>query len=266
LVSLGWIWLNTHIIEIIEFCFVVITTFWIIQHYLLNIVLVPIRYVPIRRSSPISRSLLSSTNSSMQNSNRNSGSYPYVSSYRPSTNPPRRQNHASSPQPSVELRRRSERTPRNRREQNFSSNLQRRPLTRNQNNIQSQRNGTLNSQINSNSRSASIIDVVPGITTQFKQKRNVSNLSTRDLQRLKPKGQILTEDDFRCIFCYEFPIEKNRKTIICPHCHHPSHEHEFQKWSLQSPFCSYCNKSYDEVKPIRVSGIEYNKLIKLFVK
>ncbi|MHA2232930.1 MAG: hypothetical protein ACXAB4_10595, partial [Candidatus Hodarchaeales archaeon] len=46
------------------------------------------------------------------------------------------------------------------------------------------------------------------------------------LANLLPTGQAISEDDFRCIFCYELP-EKSTSVVICPYCKRPAHLAEF---------------------------------------
>jgi hypothetical protein len=95
---------------------------------------------------------------------------------------------------------------------------------------------------------------------------NEQRLGAQDLKRLLPTGTRLSEDDFRCIFCYEFPIERNQNVIICSNCHHPSHELEYQRWRASSDFCSYCNARISNSTAVRVSGLTYSKIIKAGMK
>jgi DNA-directed RNA polymerase subunit RPC12/RpoP len=83
---------------------------------------------------------------------------------------------------------------------------------------------------------------------------------------LTPAGQNITNDDYRCIYCYEFPTESDKQVVICPHCKHPSHADEFQKWLQVSNICSRCNKPVNNVKMIRISGSSYQKIIQMFQK
>ncbi len=118
------------------------------------------------------------------------------------------------------------------------------------------------SSSSSRARSASTPRVVPALSTS--QTRTVSKLSPAIINSLTPLGQHLTEDDFRCIFCYEFPVENHRQVVICPHCKHPSHENEFNKWIAVANICSRCNKPVKNVKMIRLPGSSYHKVIKMF--
>jgi len=112
--------------------------------------------------------------------------------------------------------------------------------------------------------SLSSVRVVPAISTP--RTRTVNKLSPAIINSLTPLGQHLTEDDFRCIFCYEFPIEKDRQVVICPHCKHPSHENEYNKWIAVASICSRCNKPVKNVKMIRLPGSSYHKVINMFRK
>ncbi|NHJ02893.1 MAG: hypothetical protein EAX86_12220, partial [Candidatus Heimdallarchaeota archaeon] len=112
--------------------------------------------------------------------------------------------------------------------------------------------------------SSSSVRVVPAISTP--RTRTVNKLSPAIINSLTPLGQHLTEDDFRCIFCYEFPIEKDRQVVICPHCKHPSHENEYNKWIAVASICSRCNKPVKNVKMIRLPGSSYHKVINMFRK
>ncbi|MHA2224562.1 MAG: hypothetical protein ACXAC8_05130 [Candidatus Hodarchaeales archaeon] len=105
------------------------------------------------------------------------------------------------------------------------------------------------------------IGVVPGIETSNKL---IEKLSPGIISNLIPAGHHLTEDDFRCIFCYEFPTDKDIRIVICPHCRHPSHEYEMQKWKTMANICSRCNKPISDRKLVRVSGKNYTKLIDMF--
>ncbi len=112
------------------------------------------------------------------------------------------------------------------------------------------------------SRTRSSVTVAPAVTVS--RRKPAQKLTPAILSSLRPAGQHLTEDDFRCIFCYEFPLEHNRQVVICPHCHHPSHENEYQKWSAVADICSRCNKPVSNAKMIRLSGKNYERIIKMF--
>jgi len=107
------------------------------------------------------------------------------------------------------------------------------------------------------------IQVAPAISVSHKP---AQKLTPAIMASLRPAGHHLTEDDFRCIFCYEFPIEPTRQVVICPNCRHPSHGDEFQKWLAVSDICSRCNRSIASSKMIRLSGTNYKKIINMFKK
>ena len=96
--------------------------------------------------------------------------------------------------------------------------------------------------------------------------KKMKKLSPALIASLTPAGQNISLDDFRCIFCYEFPVEQNKLVVICPQCKHPSHADEFQKWSAVANICSRCNKSLENVSLIRLSGTNYKKIIHMFKK
>jgi hypothetical protein len=81
------------------------------------------------------------------------------------------------------------------------------------------------------------------------------------LANLLPTGQAISEDDFRCIFCYELP-EKSTSVVICPYCKRPAHLAEFQRWQTTSHLCSRCNKDLRRRKPIQISGKEYQAILR----
>lgn len=108
----------------------------------------------------------------------------------------------------------------------------------------------------------SSVNVVPGIDTGVNINR-IEKIHPAILSKLIPIGQHLTDDDFRCIFCYEFPIEANKRVVICPHCGHPAHSHELEKWLSVANICSRCNKQLSTEKMYRLSGKSYEKLIKM---
>jgi len=112
------------------------------------------------------------------------------------------------------------------------------------------------------SRTSGSVTVAPAVTVS--RRKPAQKLTPAILSSLRPAGQHLTEDDFKCIFCYEFPLEPNRQVVICPHCHHPSHENEYQKWSAVADICSRCNKKVSNEKMIRLSGKNYERIIKMF--
>ena len=116
------------------------------------------------------------------------------------------------------------------------------------------------------SRTRGSVTVAPAVTVSRRtpSRKSSKKLTPAILSSLRPTGQHLTEDDFKCIFCYEFPTERNRQVVICQHCHHPSHENEYQKWTAVANICSRCNKPISNAKMIRLSGKNYERIIKMF--
>jgi len=79
-------------------------------------------------------------------------------------------------------------------------------------------------------------------TTQTK--RSKTNLKIQNINIYKPKAAFLTEEDFKCIFCFKLPKlpeDKGRGIIICPNCRYPSHADEFKDWLKTSNLCSRCS-------------------------
>jgi hypothetical protein len=109
----------------------------------------------------------------------------------------------------------------------------------------------------------STVQVSPPIQMPRRTKRK---LTPALIASLTPAGQNISKDDFRCIYCYEFPTESDKQVVICPHCKHPSHANEFQKWLQVANICSRCNKPVNNVKMIRISGPSYQKIIQMFQK
>ncbi|MFX0123370.1 MAG: hypothetical protein ACFFAE_06995 [Candidatus Hodarchaeota archaeon] len=113
------------------------------------------------------------------------------------------------------------------------------------------------------SSAQSSVNIVPGIDTGVNI-TGIEKIPPAILSKLIPIGQHLTDDDFRCIFCYEFPTEANKRVVICPHCGHPAHSHELEKWLSVANICSRCNKPLSTEKMYRLSGKSYEKLIKMY--
>lgn len=145
----------------------------------------------------------------------------------------------------------SERAPiRNRPSQTSRSSVSRtRNVTVSSNRPRTQRNST--------------VTVVPGVQS-VRTVTRIEKLNPAILTKLIPSGQHLSDDDFRCIFCYEFPTEPNKKVVICPHCGHPAHSHELEKWLSVADICSRCNKPISTTRMYRMSGGAYKKLMQLF--
>ncbi len=209
--SLSFYWIQTGFIELSGLGFISISSILFVQHYVLKIILVPIRRMPVggapQRSSPrqISRTRASQISS------------------RPSRQPrPSRNSLTTVVRPS-------------------SRETMNRERTSAQNSV----------------------NIVPGIDTGVNITR-IEKISPAILSKLIPIGQHLTDDDFRCIFCYEFPTEANKRVVICPHCGHPAHSHELEKWLSVANICSRCNKPLSTEKMYRLSGKSYEKLIKMY--
>ena len=65
-----------------------------------------------------------------------------------------------------------------------------------------------------------------------------------DFSKFKPKGSYLSQEDFKCIFCFrlqKLPDDKGRGIVICPNCGYPAHADEFRDWMRTSNLCSRCS-------------------------
>lgn len=197
-------WVETGFIEFSGLCFVLASIILLVQNYVLKVVLIPIRRVPVGRSNQ--QSFTRSTTRSSQT----------------------------------------------------SPNLQRRPRT-------TQTRPTLVSQtrISSQAQRNSSVTVVPGLQTARTVTR-LEKINPAILTKLVPSGQHLSDDDFRCIFCYQFPTEPNKRVVVCPHCGHPAHSNELEKWLSVADICSRCNKPISTKRMYRLSGKNYEKLIKMY--
>ena len=82
-------------------------------------------------------------------------------------------------------------------------------------------------------------------TTKSTQTRNIKPTSKgRNLDRFKPIASFLSEDDFKCIFCFKLPKlpeDRGRGIILCPRCRYPAHADEFKDWLRTSNLCSRCS-------------------------
>ncbi|MFX1284868.1 MAG: hypothetical protein ACFFB5_14500 [Promethearchaeota archaeon] len=207
---LSFYWIETGSIELSGLGFVSISFILFLQHYVLKIILVPIRRIPVRRPQ---RSLTRQTSRSRAPQTPSS---------------PSRQLEPSRSGLSTVVRPTSAQTI-----------IRTRPTTHN------------------------LVNIVPGIDTGVNITR-IEKIPPAILSKLIPAGQHLTDDDFRCIFCYEFPTEANKRVVICPHCGHPAHSHELEKWLSVANICSRCNKPLSTEKMYRLSGKSYEKLIKMY--
>ncbi|MFX0041892.1 MAG: hypothetical protein ACFE8L_03170 [Candidatus Hodarchaeota archaeon] len=82
-------------------------------------------------------------------------------------------------------------------------------------------------------------------TTKTIQTRSIKTTSKgRDLNKYKPVASYLSQEDFKCIFCFKLPKlpeDKGRGIILCPHCRYPAHADEFKDWLRTSNLCSRCS-------------------------
>ena len=75
-------------------------------------------------------------------------------------------------------------------------------------------------------------------------RRSQSTNKLKNLDVYKPKVPSLSNEDFKCIFCFklpEFPKDKGRGIVLCPKCRYPAHADEFKDWLSSSGLCSRCN-------------------------
>jgi len=81
-------------------------------------------------------------------------------------------------------------------------------------------------------------------TKSVRSQRATTTPKVRDFSKYKPKGSFLSEDDFKCIFCFKIPKlpdDKNKGIVICPNCRYPAHADEFKDWMKTSNLCSRCS-------------------------
>ena len=76
-----------------------------------------------------------------------------------------------------------------------------------------------------------------------KKQSTSKSKQTKFLMSMRPKSGTLTEDDFKCIFCFDLPHkkDKHRGVVVCPKCHYPAHYDEFKQWVRNSSLCSRCD-------------------------
>ncbi|MFX1535409.1 MAG: hypothetical protein ACFFDI_14380 [Promethearchaeota archaeon] len=124
------------------------------------------------------------------------------------------------------------------------------------------------------------VTVIPGTGTtrsksrkrstvpQTRARRQTARVTTldrrkkRELRKYYPKGKHITEEDFKCIFCYEFPI--GEEILLCPHCGRPAHKSEFEMWHANSNLCSRCSQPISIRRMIRISDAKYARVLKSF--
>ncbi len=82
-------------------------------------------------------------------------------------------------------------------------------------------------------------------TTKTTRTRAVKTTSKAiNLDKYKPRASYLSEDDFKCIFCFKLPKlpdDNGRGIIVCPNCRYPAHADEFIDWLRTSNLCSRCS-------------------------
>jgi hypothetical protein len=98
------------------------------------------------------------------------------------------------------------------------------------------------------------------------------SISDKNLKKYRPKGSILSPEDFKCIFCFDYPRlpeDEGRGVVICPTCKHPAHTDEFKDWHRSSNICSRCSAvippSFRE-NPKVIPTREYRKIVKAILK
>ncbi|MFW9950987.1 MAG: hypothetical protein ACFFKA_12790 [Candidatus Thorarchaeota archaeon] len=75
----------------------------------------------------------------------------------------------------------------------------------------------------------------------------ISHSRRRKIQNLdlyKPIATLLSQEDFKCIFCFKLPKipeDKGRGIVLCPNCKYPAHADEFRDWVRTSNLCSRCS-------------------------
>lgn len=230
---IGFIWLSTNSIEIFELVFVVISIILIIRTYVFKIVLVPVRVVPTRNRRAAPRRSYTSPNTTRNTNSNNTRSTTSTQTYQPQ----RTVRPARTPTP--------------------VHNRQTTPV----------RQTTQVRPTRTTTPPMGNIEVVDGITVGSSVKTaNVSKVNKENMKSMIPNSQHLTQDDFRCIFCYELPTKGSDQVVICPNCKKPAHYPEYQKWTAYSNFCSYCNQDIGNRTPKRVNGKNYKNIISIALK
>ena len=116
-------------------------------------------------------------------------------------------------------------------------------------------------------------------TTQKTKTTNNSSLSPqnrskkiRNINLYKPIAAVLSQEDFKCIFCFKLPKlpeDKNRGIVLCPNCKYPAHADEFRDWVRTSNLCSRCSSpipSGYRNNPKVISVKNYLMIYKYFMK
>ena len=93
-----------------------------------------------------------------------------------------------------------------------------------------------------------------------------------NLRSYRPIAAILSQEDFKCIFCFKLPKlpeDKNRGIVLCPNCKYPAHADEFRDWVRTSNLCSRCSSpipSGYRNNPKVISVKNYLMIYKYFMK
>lgn len=122
-----------------------------------------------------------------------------------------------------------------------------------------------------NPRAIRVTTHVSGVQQQSKTHPGQS-LKVKKYEMLRPKSTVLSEEDFKCIFCFQVPqpsADRRRGFVICPNCRHPAHADEFKNWTHNSKLCSRCNSPLPEKfrrQPVIVPANEYLAAMKYFIE
>ncbi|MHA1984966.1 MAG: hypothetical protein ACW967_11465, partial [Candidatus Hodarchaeales archaeon] len=236
------VWSQTSQIEFSEFIWSISTICLILQYYVFKITMVPVRIVSIPFRTQRRRTHKTNRTSSYT-------STPQPRLIIPSSSSPNNSPNRTSTSPSISR-----------------NSTQTRSVTASSASPRSASPGPRRniSQQSRSPTSSSTVSVLPA--RELGTTNRKSKISASHLPLLLPKAKNLSQDDFRCIFCYELPTEDHKNVIICSNCHHPSHEEEFLEWKGNSDICSFCNARTSSNKIIRLSGKNYSKVIKLALK
>lgn len=230
-----FVWLSTNVLEIFELVFIIVSIIFIVRTYVFKVVLVPTRVTPSRqRRAPTRRAY--TPNPSRTISPSGSSSY-----YDSNTNRPQR-----PIQP-----------------------VRNQPVVRNPTPISTPPVAQVRAPVRSTQSTPSgNIEVVDGLSVEhnYKPKGSGAKVTKENFKDFIPNATNLSEDDFRCIFCYELPIKSSDQVAICPNCKKPSHYPEYQKWTSYSNFCSYCNQDIGKKIPKRISGKLYKNVVRIALK
>jgi hypothetical protein len=94
----------------------------------------------------------------------------------------------------------------------------------------------------------------------------------RNINLYKPIAAVLSQEDFKCIFCFKLPKlpeDKGRGIILCPNCKYPAHADEFRDWVRTSNLCSRCSSPISSSfrnNPKIISVKNYLMIYKYFMK